>query len=66
MERYLVISGTMHAVVVGPFPEGFDALKDFPLPPGYDTASSHETREDAEKEAQWFWENPRNTQPPTA
>jgi hypothetical protein len=59
MDRYLVITGIdVPAVVVGPFPQGFNALKDFPLPPGYDTASSHETREEAEKEAQWYWDNP--------
>jgi hypothetical protein len=59
MDRYLVITGIEEpAVVVGPFPPGFNALKDFPLPAGYDTASSHETREEAEKEAQWYWDNP--------
>jgi len=59
MDRYLVIIGSDEpAVVVGPFPQGYDALKEFILPQGYDTAFSHETREEAEKEAQWFWDNP--------
>ncbi len=58
MDRYLVIySPDYPAVVVGPFPEGFNALRDFELPPGYDTASSHATREEAESEAEWYWAN---------
>ena len=57
-DQYLVISGPeVPAVVVGPFPEGFHALREFPLPAGYDSASSHPTREEAEGEAEWFREH---------
>lgn len=59
MDRYLVIFGLDEpAVVVGPFPEGFNALKDFPLPAGYDTAESFATRQEAEESAEWYWNNP--------
>ena len=56
MDRYLVIVGdTEPAVVVGPFPEGFNPLKNFPIPPGYHTATAFPTREEAESEAEWHW-----------
>ena len=55
MDKYLVISGVDEpAVVVGPFPERFNALRNFPLPAGYDTAQSFYTREEAEEEAEWM------------
>lgn len=54
-DQYLVISGPeVPAVVVGPFPEGFYALMEFALPVGYDSATSHPTREEAEAEAEWY------------
>ena len=59
-DRYLVITGQeVTAVVVGPFPEGFYALMEFPLPAGYDSATSHPTREEAEAEAEWYREHLR-------
>lgn len=51
--RYLVISGPNAVpVAVGPFPLGFNALRHFILPAGYESASAHATRAEAEEEAE--------------
>lgn len=57
-EPYLVIYGIdVPAVVVGPFPDGYDALREFDLPSGYDTAESHATRDAADSAVAWFRSN---------
>ena len=54
MGRYLMIAGKgVPALVVGPFPEGYNPLN-FQCPAGYTVAESHETREEAEESALWF------------
>lgn len=53
-DAYLVISGLdVPAVAVGPFPEGYDALREFALPPGYDTAESFATEQEADDAVAW-------------
>jgi hypothetical protein len=56
-DQYLVMVGVGYryqAVAVGPFPPGFNALHEFEPPQGYDTVTSHSTREEAEAEVEWY------------
>lgn len=54
-DKYLVLCGGPEpAVVVGPFPEGYDALRLFNVPAPYTTAVGCESLEDAVEEAAWY------------